>query len=68
VSDWPEALADERRYLERLANDVRALVAAGKPITAAADHAAAAEHSRWILFDDYNVRNATAAFSEIEWE
>ncbi|MEA2952183.1 MAG: hypothetical protein QOJ96_1703, partial [Alphaproteobacteria bacterium] len=22
----------------------------------------------WELFDDYNARNATAAFSEIEWE
>jgi quinoprotein relay system zinc metallohydrolase 2 len=68
VSGWPEALADERRYLEKLANDVRALVDAGKPITAAADLAAATERSRWALFDDYNARNATAAFSEIEWE
>jgi quinoprotein relay system zinc metallohydrolase 2 len=68
VSDWPEALVDERRYLEKLASDVRALVAVGKPITAAADGAAAAERSRWSLFDDYNARNATAAFSEIEWE
>jgi quinoprotein relay system zinc metallohydrolase 2 len=67
VSDWPEALAGEHRYLEKLANDVRALVVAGKPITAA-DRAAAAEGSRWSLFDDYNTRNATAAFSEIEWE
>lgn len=68
VSGWPAALADERRYLEGLASDVRALVAAGKPITAAADTAAASERSRWELFDDYNARNATAAFSEIEWE
>jgi quinoprotein relay system zinc metallohydrolase 2 len=68
VNDWPEALADERRYLEKLANEVRGLIAAGRPITAAADRAAAAERSRWSLFDDYNARNATTAFSEIEWE
>lgn len=68
VSNWPDALADERRYLEKLAADVRALVADGKPITAAAEAAAASERSRWKLFDDYNARNATAAFSEIEWE
>ena len=68
VSEWPAALADQRRYLETLASDVRALVASGKPITAAADTAAAAERSRWQLFDDFNARNATAAFSEIEWE
>ena len=68
VSNWPDALVDERRYLEKLAADVRALLAEGKPITAAADTAAASERSRWKLFDDYNARNATAAFSEIEWE
>jgi quinoprotein relay system zinc metallohydrolase 2 len=68
VSDWPAALSDERRYLEKLGGDIRALVKAGKPITAAADTAAGSERSRWELFDDYNARNATAAFSEIEWE
>jgi quinoprotein relay system zinc metallohydrolase 2 len=68
VSEWPAALADEHRYLDRLAADVRALVARGAPITTAADTAASSERSRWQLFDDYNARNATAAFSEIEWE
>ena len=68
VSEWPEALADQRRYLQTLASDVRALVTSGKPITAAAGSAAAAERSQWQLFDDFHARNATAAFSEIEWE
>ena len=68
VSPWPVALADERRYLETLASDVRAAVARGDPIAATAASAAASEKSRWSLFDDYNARNATAAFSQIEWE
>ena len=68
VSAWPAALADERRYLETLASDVRGAVARGDTIAAAAATAAAAERSRWLLFDDYNARNATAAFSQIEWE
>jgi len=68
VSAWPDSLADERRYLETLAADVRALVKRGAPINKAADTAATSERSRWQLFDDYNARNATAAFSEIEWE
>ncbi len=68
VSEWPAALAGERRYLETLAGDVRALVKRGAPITTAADTAAASERAQWQLFDDYNARNATAAFSEIEWE
>ena len=67
VSGWPGALADERRYLDTLAADVRGLVKSGKPI-AAAGTAAGSERSRWELFDDFNTRNATAAFSEIEWE
>jgi len=68
VSQWPTARADERRYLDTLATDVRALIKRGAPISIAADTAAASERSRWQLFDDYNARNATAAFSEIEWE
>lgn len=67
VSEWPAALADERRYLRTLASDVRELVKSGKPI-AAAGTAAGSERSRWELFEDFNSRNATAAFSEIEWE
>jgi glyoxylase-like metal-dependent hydrolase (beta-lactamase superfamily II) len=67
VSGWPAAVTDERRYLQALVSDVRSLVKDGKPI-AAAGTAASSERPRWKLFDDFNPRNATAAFSEIEWE
>ena len=68
VSPWPAALADQRRYLETLASDTRGFIARGEPIAVAGGKAAAAERPRWQLFDDFNPRNATAAFSEIEWE
>ncbi len=68
VNQWPSALTGERRYLETLAADVRKLIKQGASINVAADTAAATERFRWQLFDDYNARNATAAFSEIEWE
>ncbi|TGN88919.1 quinoprotein relay system zinc metallohydrolase 2 [Bradyrhizobium yuanmingense] len=68
VSDWPAGLSDQRRYLSTLLSDVRALNKRGAPIRAAADKAAADERPHWQLFEDYNARNATAAFSEIEWE
>ncbi len=68
IGEWPAALSDERRYLDTLASDVRALIARGAPIKIAAETAAASERPHWKLFDDYNARNATAAFSEVEWE
>ena len=68
VSTWPAALADERRYLTTLLSDVRTSNKKGELIRTAAEKAAATERSHWELFDDYNARNATAAFSEIEWE
>jgi len=68
VSPWPDALAPERRYLERLAADVRGLIAHGTTLQKAAATAGASEKPHWELFEDYNARNATAAFSELEWE
>jgi quinoprotein relay system zinc metallohydrolase 2 len=65
---WPGALADERAYLERLAGDCRDLIRRGVPLADAAQIAGASEKSRWELFEEYNARNATAAYSELEWE
>jgi len=65
---WPAALADERAYLERLATDCRDLIRRGVPLAAAAQAAGLSEKSRWALFEEYNARNATAAYSELEWE
>src|SRR5262249_38676529 len=66
VADWPDALRPEQAYLSRLAQDVRALIARGTPIARAAETAGASEKSRWELFEEYNARNATAAFAELE--
>jgi quinoprotein relay system zinc metallohydrolase 2 len=68
IVSGPGAFDDERRYLQTMAADTRALLARGTTLAVAAKTAAASERSRWALFDEYNVRNATAAFSELEWE
>jgi quinoprotein relay system zinc metallohydrolase 2 len=65
---WPAALEDEQRYLDVLAGDTRRLIATGVPLATAIQTIGQSESGRWALFDDYNARNATAAFSELEWE
>lgn len=64
---WPQASAAERRYLDLLRADMRRLIAAGKPM-GAAPGAAIAERGEWALFDEFNARNAIAAYHELEWE
>jgi quinoprotein relay system zinc metallohydrolase 2 len=68
VADWPTALEDERTYLQRLAQHVRALIKRGETIGAASHSVAESERTRWELFDENNARNGTAAYSELEWE
>ncbi|MCE7028623.1 quinoprotein relay system zinc metallohydrolase 2 [Jiella avicenniae] len=65
---WPAAIEPERRYLETLAADIRKAIAAGIPLADAVADAAAGESGKWQLFEDYNPRNATAAYAELEWE
>jgi quinoprotein relay system zinc metallohydrolase 2 len=68
VTQWPQGLADERRYFDCLARDLRAAIKAGIQMTTAVKTACVAESDRWELFEAYNARNATAAFAELEWE
>ena len=65
---WPVAAEPTERYLRRLVADVRAMVREGRPIGEAASTAGRGEEGRWQLFDDFNARNATSAYHELEWE
>jgi len=68
TAPWPEALNAEKAYFTRLISDVRAMIAKGDDVSEAAKSAARSERDDWKLFDDYNARNATAAFAEYEWD
>ena len=68
VTDWLRALDDQRHYFQRLTKDVRDLISRGAPIGTAAATAGQSENGAWALFEEYNARNATAAFAELEWE
>ncbi|MBS7535683.1 quinoprotein relay system zinc metallohydrolase 2 [Ancylobacter sonchi] len=67
-TDWPGAATAERRYLETLAADVRRFIADGVPMGEAAERAGLSERDSWALFDEFNARNAIAAYHEFEWE
>jgi quinoprotein relay system zinc metallohydrolase 2 len=66
--DLTSAIVPERRYLQALADDVRADIAQAKPLEDAIEHAAAAEKPRWLLWDSVHPRNVVRAYEELEWE
>jgi quinoprotein relay system zinc metallohydrolase 2 len=68
VAPWPQALDAQAAYLQRLTRDLRGAIAKGESLGAAAKTAGQSERPAWSLFDDYNMRNATAGFAELEWE
>ncbi|TNC60039.1 quinoprotein relay system zinc metallohydrolase 2 [Rubellimicrobium roseum] len=63
---WPEAAEPVRAYLDGLAQDVRALLAEGASLSEAMK--AAGAPGDWLLYEEHNPRNATAAYTELEWE
>jgi len=65
---WPAALAPEQRYLEALVRDVRRIQKAHGTLEQAMQTAGTEEKGNWALFDDYNARNVTQTFVELEWE
>lgn len=68
VLDWPGGAAPEARYLDRLAADTRAALDAGLPLSEAVTEIGRGEAGNWQLFDSFNSRNATVAYTELEWE
>ena len=64
----PEALQPEQRYLSTIAADVRTLLKEGRTLEEATKTAGFSERDAWKLFDQYHVRNVSAAVAELEWE
>jgi quinoprotein relay system zinc metallohydrolase 2 len=68
IVDFAPAMADLTRYLATLRDETRTAVADGVPIEEAIETVAKSERDKWALFDDYNGRNVTQAYKELEWE
>jgi len=68
IAPWPQALEAQSRYLRKLLGGVRAAIAEGVPLATVPDRVATDEAGRWQLFEQNHPRNATAAYTELEWE
>ncbi|WP_299846793.1 quinoprotein relay system zinc metallohydrolase 2 [uncultured Roseovarius sp.] len=68
ILDWPQGATALQRYLDVLAADTRAAIDQGQRLGDAIETIAASEAPHWRLFEAYNPRNATVAFTELEWE
>lgn len=68
VLSLADALTPMRRYLSILETDTRESLDAGERIGEAVTHIARSEAGAWQLFDLFNERNATVAYTELEWE
>ena len=66
--DWPGAQAGQHRYLEVIAREIRIVLNANGTIESAVATVGEVERPHWHLFDEYNKRNVTASFVELEWE
>ena len=67
VLAWPEALAAEVRYLQRLLTEVRAAIKAGRTLAETLETVDVGRES-WLLLDQFHRRNVTAAYAELEWD
>ncbi|MFT3973534.1 MAG: quinoprotein relay system zinc metallohydrolase 2 [Amaricoccus sp.] len=68
VLGWPSGAAPTAAYLAGLVAETRAALDAGESLGAASRHVGADLADGWQLFDDFNARNATTAYRELEWE
>jgi len=68
TAPWPAAMDPERAYFELLVRDIRKLIAEGGSLQQATDTIGLTARGHWTLFESYNARNVTAAYTELEWE
>ncbi|EEW23882.1 quinoprotein relay system zinc metallohydrolase 2 [Rhodobacter ferrooxidans] len=65
---WPAGGDAMNRYLKVLETDSRAALDQGLGLAAATALIGQSEASHWRLFEQYNRRNATVAYTEMEWD
>lgn len=65
---WPDGADATRGYLAALTAETREAIRRGDSLRRAMEHVGESQRGGWQLFDEFNKRNATAAYTELEWE
>ena len=68
VAAFPEGAAPTRNYLTVIRDETRAALAEGESLSEAIRHVGHSQADDWQMFEEFNPRNATSAYVELEWE
>lgn len=67
-TDWPNALAPQRRYLQGLVASVRQAIQDGWTLAETLQRLGPQTNQEWLLTNLFHRRNLSAAYAELEWE
>jgi glyoxylase-like metal-dependent hydrolase (beta-lactamase superfamily II) len=67
-NDWPAVMDAQANYLTGLLRDTRAALQAGLGLQLAVDRITVASDAHWALVEQFQRRNVTAAYAELEWD
>ena len=67
-NDWPAAMDAQADYLTGLLRDTRAALHKGLGLQQAVDRITVPANAHWALVEQFQRRNVTAAYAELEWD
>lgn len=68
VAAFPDGAEPTRNYLGAIREETRAALAQGESLSEAIRHVGHSHAADWQMFEEFNPRNATSAYVELEWE
>lgn len=68
IKDWPTSLQPQKNYLLQLTSEIKSMIKQGKTLEYAVENVGMAAKANWQLFDEFNRKNVTMAFAELEWD
>jgi quinoprotein relay system zinc metallohydrolase 2 len=68
IAAFPEGAGPTLNYLEAIRTETRAAIDDGESLSQAIRHIGQSHAQDWQMFEEFNPRNATSAYVELEWE